>query len=423
MTNVIEIRVPDIGGASDVEIIELNVAIGDRVQLEDPLMTLEGDKATMEVPSPQVGVIKSWLVAVGDTVSENSLVMMMEVAEATGSVVSDDPKPAPASASVSEIEVTKESVVSEKIITKSTMSNTIYASPAVRRLAGDLEIDLSVINGTGDKGRITKDDLHQVIKQQIQQGGKGSGVGGGGIPAMPAIDFAKFGTIEKQDLNKIKRATAQNMQRSWLNVPHVTQFDQADITMLEACRQAHKEKAKAQGIRLTPLVFIMKAVVQALQAFPTFNASLDPGGNQLILKKYYHIGVAVDTPNGLVVPVIKNVDQKNVFELAEELVALSTKARDKGLSMKEMQGGCFTISSLGGIGGTAFTPIVNAPEVAILGLSKSSQQPVWQDGGFVPRLMLPLSLSYDHRVIDGAQAAHFTQFLTTTLQDVVGLMK
>jgi pyruvate dehydrogenase E2 component (dihydrolipoamide acetyltransferase) len=293
----------------------------------------------------------------------------------------------------------------------------VYAGPSVRRLARELEINLALLQGSGRKGRITREDLEQYIKAQMRSPGVNSS-----MAPTPAIDFSQFGPIETSPMNKIKRLTGQHVHRSWATVPHVTQFDEADITEMEAFRQAQKAAAVKQGYKLTPIVFVMKAVVAALRAFPHFNASLNPTQDAIILKQYYHIGVAVDTPNGLVVPVIRDVDQKSLSELSKELVALSEKARTKGLAPSDMAGGCFTISSLGGIGGTAFTPIVNVPEVAILGLSKASMKPVFSDGEFKPRLMMPLSLSYDHRVIDGADGARFSQFLASRLADIRTLL-
>ncbi|HYF98178.1 MAG TPA: 2-oxo acid dehydrogenase subunit E2, partial [Coxiellaceae bacterium] len=285
-----------------------------------------------------------------------------------------------------------------------------YASPGVRRLAREFELDLKQIRGTGAKGRITREDVKAYVKSRLQSGGLGLNL----APA-PAIDFSKFGEIETQDLSKIKKLSGANLSRNWVSIPHVTQFDEADITEMEAYRQASKDKMAAQGVKLTPLVFIMKAVVAALKHYPIFNSSLAAGGEQLILKKYYHLGVAVETPNGLMVPVIRDVDKKSPEELAKELATISAKAREKGLSIAEMQGSCFTITSLGGIGGTGFTPIINAPDVAILGVSRSQMKPAYQEGNFVPRLMLPLSLSYDHRVIDGADAARFIVYLSHQL--------
>jgi pyruvate dehydrogenase E2 component (dihydrolipoamide acetyltransferase) len=282
----------------------------------------------------------------------------------------------------------------------------------VRRIAREFGIDLTQIRGTGEKNRITKEDVQNYVRQRLSQGSSGFN-----FPAAPTVDFAKYGAISTEPLSKIKKISGANLHRNWVTIPHITQFDDADITDLEAYRQTQKSKAEKEGVKLTPIVFVMKAVVAALKQYPQFNASLDSNGENFVLKKYFHIGVAVDTPNGLVVPVIRDVDQKDVFQLAKELGAISKKAREKGLTPMEMQGGCFTISSLGGIGGTAFTPIINAPEVAILGLSKTQTKPVWKDNAFVPRLMLPLSLSYDHRVIDGADGARFVTYLAQQIMD------
>jgi pyruvate dehydrogenase E2 component (dihydrolipoyllysine-residue acetyltransferase) len=431
MGQVRDIVVPDIGSSDDVDVIEVLVAPGDSISKEDALITLEGDKATMDVPSPAAGVVSEVKVAVGDKVSTGSLILTLDEA---GSAATDDIKvekkapledkpaqtkaapvavPAPAAPKPASATTGKTVVVAQP-------TGAVHAGPAVRRLANELGVDINAVSGTGRKGRITKEDLQQFVKQQLVQAKQGGG--GLGVAPMPEIDFSRYGDIEQVALNKIKRLTGTNVHRSWVTVPHVTQFDEADITELEAFRQENKADAQAQGFKLTPLVFIMKAVVKALQAFPNFNSSLAPGGETLILKKYFHVGVAVDTPNGLVVPVVRDVDQKSLFQLAKELGEVSQKARDKKLMPKDMEGSCITISSLGGISGTAFTPIVNAPDVAILGLSKSKMVPVYQHGEFVPRLMLPLSLSYDHRVIDGAEGARFTQYLAKQLSDIRRLL-
>lgn len=403
-----EIKIPDIGGAENVDVIEILVAPGDKVQKEDSLIVLEGDKATMEIPSPETGVIESIAVKTGDKVSQGHVILTLKVGAgeaAPSKETSEKPKEAPAQ---------KEATPALTSNASTSGSVGFHASPMIRRMARELDIDLSKVCGTAEKGRISKQDLQDFIKQQLQQSGSGSF----SLPTQPAIDFSKFGEIEARPLNKIKLLTGQRLHQSWITVPHVTQFAEADITELENFRQLQKNAADKKGVKLTPIVFVMKAVVDALKAFPQFNASLDVNSKQLILKKYFHIGVAVDTPNGLVVPVIRDVDQKGLFALAKELGEISLKAREKGLSPQEMSGGCFTISSLGGIGGTAFTPIVNMPEVAILGLSRSSMKPVYQDGQFVPKLMLPLCLSYDHRVIDGAEGARFIEYLSSRLEDI-----
>lgn len=406
-----EIKIPDIGGAENVDVIEVLVSPGDKIQKEDSLVVLEGDKATMEIPSPDSGVVESISIKVGDKVSAGALILKLKVSEAETSTQATEPsKSTPEAPKKAEVSQT---VKSQEVEPQKPSEGTvgIHASPMIRRMARELDIDVSKIVGTGEKGRILKQDLNNFVKQQLKQGN----AGGFSFPQQPAVDFSKFGEIETQPLNKIKLLTGQRLHQSWMTVPHVTQFAEADITELEAFR---KQQAEKRGIKLTPIVFVMKAVVNALKAFPQFNASLDPTGKQLVLKKYFHIGVAVDTPNGLVVPVIQNVDQKGLIELAEELTEISKKAREKGLTPQEMSGGCFTISSLGGIFGTAFTPIVNIPEVAILGLSRSSLKPLYQDGQFIPRLMLPLSLSYDHRVIDGAEGARFIEYLSHRLEDI-----
>lgn len=402
--SVVEVKVPDIGGAVDVDVIEVSVKSGDEINKEDSIITLESEKASMEIPSPYSGKVEEVSVKVGDKVSQDSLILTMQAAgeiveKAKPAAPAAKPQVAPAAAPVAPA---------------APASGELYAGPAVRRYAREFNLDLTKIKGTGRKGRITKQDVQEFVKAKLQQAESG----GLGIPAAPVIDFSKFGEVETQPLSKIKKFSGKNLHRNWITVPHVTQFDSADITKLEKFRQEKKATAEQQGFKLTPLVFIMKAAVAALRAYPVFNSSLSSDGESLIMKKYFHIGVAVDTPNGLVVPVIRDVDQKGIFDLAKELGEISLQAREKGLTPAQMQGSCFTISSLGGIGGTAFTPIVNAPDVAILGVSRSSMQPVYQDGEFVPRLMLPLSLSYDHRVIDGAQGARFCRHLVEVLSDL-----
>jgi len=411
-----DIQVPDIGGATDVEVIEILVKVGDKVSQEDPLITLEGDKATMEVPSPAAGTVKQVLVKVGDKVSEGSAVVKMEV---DGDVqLEEKPKKEEKMADKPTVPA-KPTSSSSPGFEPAAPAGEVYASPAIRRLAHELGVDLRNVRGTGPKSRIVKQDVYAYVKQRMTGGG-GAGLD---IAPAPKVDFAKFGKVEVRPLNKIKKLTGSNVHRSWVTIPHVTQFGDADITDMEAHRKKNKAAAEKKGVKLTPLVYIMKAVVGALKEMPHFNSSLDEGGENLVLKKYYHIGIAVDTENGLVVPVVRDVDKKDVYELAKELGELSAKARDKGLSTNDMAGSCFTISSLGGIGGTAFTPIVKAPDVAILGVSRSSYKPVYEDGAFVPKLMLPLSLSYDHRVIDGADAARFVVDLGTRLGDVKSLEK
>ena len=414
-----EVLVPDLGNVANAEVIEIPVKVGDTVNKDDSLLTLESDKASMDLPAPFAGVIKELKVKVGDKISTGKLIAILEVqttgasmsAEKTVSTITPQ-QTAPASESATQVikPVPEDEGDIERIGT-----GNVHAGPAVRRLAREFGIELTCVNPTGPKSRLLKEDLQKYVKSALA---RSSQAGGMGLPTAPVVDFTQFGPTEAKSLSRIKRLTATNLHRNWLLVPHVTQFDEADITELEAFRKAQQAEAEKQGIKLTPLVFIMKAVVTALKAFPQFNASLDPSGEQLILKKYYHIGVAVDTPDGLVVPVIRDVDQKGLLELAKELGEIGTKARKKALTAHDMQGGSFTISSLGGIGGTAFTPIVNLPDVAILGVSKSSMKPVYQNGQFVPRLMLPLSLSYDHRVIDGAEGARFIVYLTGCLTDI-----
>jgi pyruvate dehydrogenase E2 component (dihydrolipoamide acetyltransferase) len=425
VSEIKEVKVPDIGGATNVDVIEVLVSPGDEVAAEDSLITLEGDKATMEIPAPFAGKVKDIKVAVGDKVSAGSLILTLETAASAEKKSAEKKTEEKKSATPAKTETVaatsapqkKEQVPAE---TKSVENDSedIYAGPAVRRLAHELDLNLAQIKGTGPKGRILKEDLKAALR-----GGPAGGIGLN-LAAAPEIDFAKYGPIETHSLNKIKKLTGVNVHRSWVTVPHVTQFDEADITEMEAFRQGQKKAADEAGIKLTPLVFIMKAVVAALKKFPTFNASLDNRGENLILKQYFHLGIAVETPNGLVVPVIRDVDQKSLFELAGELGEISKKAREKGLSVADMEGSCFTISSLGGIGGTAFTPIVKAPDVAILGVSKASMKPVYQTqtNQFIPRLMLPLSLSYDHRVIDGAEGARFTVYLASRLADIRTLL-
>jgi pyruvate dehydrogenase E2 component (dihydrolipoamide acetyltransferase) len=388
------------------------------VALDQSLITLEGDKATMEIPSPAAGVVHALKIKVGDKVSQGSLILILETVEAKKAEASTPLEKTTATAPPAGKQTTQHAPVKVAASVQEQAPDTaVHAGPAVRRIAREFGVDLTQIFGSGEKNRITKEDIQAFIKCALARPASEFSVA-----QAPVIDFSKFGEIETKPLHRIKKLTGANLHRSWISVPHVTQFGQADISDLEDFRAQQKIAAEKQGVKLTPLVFIMKAVVAALQSYPTFNASLDPSGEQLILKKYFHLGVAVDTPNGLVVPVIRDVDQKSLVVLAKELAHISTKAREKGLSLAEMQGGCFTISSLGGIGGTAFTPIVNAPEVAILGVSKASMQPVYENNSFTPRLLLPLSLSYDHRVIDGAEGARFMVYLSERLSDIRTLL-
>lgn len=407
--------IPDLGTPAKVSVIEVHVAVGDEVNVDTPLVTLEGDKATMEIPSPHAGKIESLLVNVGSKVSTGDQVLTMKVSGSkpvTPAVTTSTPAPTKTE--------NKPATPKQTTVDLSFSAANVHAGPGVRRFARELGVDLTRVKGSGLKNRIIKEDVQQYVKAQLAQSQSG-GMNFGLTPA-PDVDFSKFGAIETVALNKIKRLTGLNLHRNWVTIPHVTQFDEADITDLEAFRQSEKESYEKKGVKLTPLVFIMKVVVQALKKFPTFNASLSKNGEELILKKYFNLGIAVDTPNGLVVPVIRNVDEKSVEQLARELADISKKAREKGLTPAEMSGSCFTISSLGGIAGTAFTPIVNAPDVAILGISKSQMKPVFENGTFVPRLMLPLSLSYDHRVVDGAEGARFIKCLVEELGDIRKLL-
>ncbi len=432
MAEIKEVRIPDIGEVEGVTVAEVLVQPGDQVNADADLIVLESDKASMEVPSPAAGKVTEVKVAVGDEVSEGDVILTLEVTESASEPPADSPplpeapeksveEPAAAPKAAEEAaprpspaQPTKEPKIDEAAFAKA------YASPAVRRFARELGVNLGRVSGTGRKGRITKEDVQQFVKQALASPAPSGG--GFELPPMPEIDFSKFGPVETKSLGRIRKLSAKNVHRSWLHVPHVTQHDDADITEMEAFRKAHSEEAKRQGFKLTPVAFLLKACAGALRQFPEFNSSLDSSGDNLILKGYFNIGVAVDTPNGLVVPVIRDVDKKGIFELAAELLETSGRARDGKLTPRDFQGGCFTISSLGGIGGTAFTPIVNAPEVAILGVSRSRKTPVWRDGEFVPRLMLPLSLSYDHRVIDGASAARFVVYLSGLLGDLRRLL-
>lgn len=416
-TQTIDVAIPDIGGATDVDVIDVLVKPGMVVEKDQALATLEGDKATMDIPSPYAGTVKEVKIKLGDKVSQGTPLVVLDAEVSTEASVEAEPAaPAPIKEEISKpVDVPAKPETSSVTSDNYVSSDIISAGPAVRRLARELGVELSSVKGSGRKTRITKEDIQNYVKARLSEKPV---AGGFNLPSNPVIDFSKFGEIETKPLNKIKKLTGMNVHRSWITIPHVTQFDEADITDLEAFRKAETEQAKNSGFKLTILAFVCKAVSKALQVYPQFNASLDASGEQLIYKKYFNIGIAVETPNGLVVPVIKNTNQLTVGEIAQEMAKLSTKARDKGLMPADMSGGCFTISSLGGIGGTAFTPIVNSPEVAILGLSRSSIKPVYEDGEFKPRLMLPLSLSYDHRVIDGAEAARFTRLIGDYLSDI-----
>jgi len=436
VSNTIEIKVPDIGDYSEVPVIEVLVAEGDHVAVEDSLITLESDKATMEVPSPADGVILEMKMKLDDTVSEGDVVAVLEVTDAvkknSDSVeeTSDTQPPAIKAPGVGTVEQAppespplQEPVAQpDRAATTLDPSKVPYASPAVRRFARELGVDLNRVTGSANKGRIVREDVSAFVKSVMSGAADVAAATTGGLsfdfPELPKFDFSRYGETEIQPLSRIRKLSAGHLHRNWIGIPHVTQHDEADITDMEAFRKANMDEAAAQGFKLTPLVFLIKATVATLKKFPRFNASLDSDGESLVLKKYFNIGVAVDTPEGLVVPVILNCERKGIMELAAELAEISGRARDKKLKPQDIQGGCMSISSLGGIGGTAFTPIINAPEVAILGVSRSRMAPVWDSADFQPRLMLPLSLSYDHRVIDGAEAVRFTRYLASRLEDL-----
>jgi len=452
VSKTIDVLVPDIGDFHDVPVIEILVAPGASIKRDDPIAILESDKASMDVPSPHAGVIEEVLVKVGDKVSAGARLAILAITDETTLVPAGDsgpvaalPKPAsarqwqaerpvPAGSAPARGQVPMASgVIMELPATNGApgglrpsptasiplvideVKSEHHAAPAVRRLARELGVALSEIQGSGRNGRIVEEDLRRYIKEAMT---RAPAAGGNNLPEMPVVDFTKFGPIEQRPLGRIRRATAASVQRSWRLVPHVTQYDEADITDLEAFRKAETEQAKQRGVRLTLLAFVMKATVATLKEHASFNASLDVTGENLVLKRYYHLGIAVDTPEGLVVPVLRDVDRKGIWELAGELATVSQRARDQKLTPPDVQGASFTISSLGGIGGTAFSPIVNAPEVAILGVARASLRPVYRDGQFVPRLILPFSLSYDHRANDGAQAARFTSHLRDLLGDI-----
>lgn len=415
------VTVPDIGGSEGVEVIEILVKPGDEVAEGDSLIVLETDKASMEIPAPFAGKVVSISLNVGDKVSQGSAIGVMATeggapAAAEAPAKAETAAPAPAT-----IEAPKAAPVAatEEVV----QSGDVYAGPAVRKLARQLGVDLAKVGGTGPRGRLQKDDVRSYVKPIVVAAQSGAPVGGGsGIPRIPAVDFSKFGEIELVKMSKVKKITADNMIRNWLNIPHVTQWDDADITELEAFRKSLKAEAEKRGSKLTPLPFLLKAAAAALRAEPSFNVSLHHDGEHIVQKDYVHIGVAVDTPNGLMVPVIRNVDKKGLWELSDEFAAIVKKARDGKLLPVDMQGGCFTISSLGAMGGNGFTPIVVAPEVAILGVSRAQIKPVWDGKAFQPRNMLPLSLSYDHRAINGADAGRFFTFLTAAIADVRRLL-
>jgi len=429
---IADLLVPDIGDASDVDVIEVLINVDDEIDKEQGLIVLETDKATMEVPSLTAGKVAEVLVKVGDKVSQGDVIGRLSVSgnsdsemPAKGSAQMPDPQVsekviAPASVNQQDREKDKRHspVPDHPHMKKKKSQGVIHASPSVRRFARELGADLSKVKGTGNKGRIVKDDVQNFIKFELSRPKATATTGAVATSELPVIDHAKWGGVETQPLTRIQKISSVNLHRNWVSIPHVTQHEDADITELDAFRKSMKEEAMKSGTRLTPLAFIMKGLVHSLKHFPKFNASLDNDGENLILKHYYHIGVAVETPDGLTVPVIRDVDQKGIYQIADELGEMSAKAREKKLGANDMQGSSFTISSLGGIGGTAFSPIVKWPDVAILGLSRNKMQPVWNGKDFEPRLMLPMSLSYDHRVIDGADAARFVVHLAATLKDI-----
>ncbi len=435
MANVIEVTVPDIGDYKNIPVIEVFVKAGDTVKLEESLMTLESDKATMDVPSPASGVVKEVVIKPGDKVSKGTLVLKLEP-------VDSDAKAAPAAPVTVAAPVTQSAPApavpaaapaarppapaQTSVPIDDTQQRMAHASPSVRQFARELGVDLSRVKGSGPKNRLLREDVQAYVKAALAQPHGGTGTAGTGamgtlgfnLPPMPQIDFAKFGGIETKPLSRIRKLSGGFLHRNWVSIPHVTQHDETDITDLEVFRKSQSEEAKKKGVKITMLGFLLKASVVALKQFPEFNSSLSADGESLVLKQYFHIGVAVDTPNGLVVPVLRDVDKKGLYQLAQELGAVSERMRGGKIAPADVQGGCFSISSLGGLGGTMFTPIINAPEVAILGVGKASMKPVWDGTAFQPRLMLPLSLSYDHRVIDGAQGARFVSFLSQTLSDI-----
>ena len=436
MSKIKDVLVPDIGEFDAVEVIEVLVKSGDAVSVEDPLLTMESDKASMDVPSPFSGTVKTVKIKAGDKVSQNDLILTLVVkeletadtetsaetenSEATSpenkNIVSTRKSESTSSGAVSKEPARRPPPIVMSVNQKSFLR--AHASPSIRKFARELGVDLSQVHGSGRKERITKEDVQEFVKQALGGTASGTAAAGSGIPAMPEIDFSKFGPVEIKPLSRIQKKAAVNLHRGWLNLPIVTHHDEADITELEYFRKSLKDEAAKQGVKVTPLVFLLKACAVAIRKHPNFNSSLTADKENLVLKKYLHIGVAVDTPDGLVVPVIRDVEQKGLLELAKELGEVSEKARAKKLKTNDIQGGCFSISSLGGIGGTAFTPLVNAPEVAILGVTRSRMMPVWNGKEFLPRLMLPMDLTYDHRVIDGAQAARFMVDLCEILSDM-----
>ncbi|MHB9102964.1 MAG: dihydrolipoyllysine-residue acetyltransferase [Sulfuricella sp.] len=435
MSNIKEVRVPDIGNFDSIDVIEVLVKEGDLVKAEDALITLESEKATMDIPAPWSGKVTAVRTKVGEKVSEGSLILLMEVTEEGKAPAAEPaaaaPQPAaPVTTAPAAIEPVKAvtpvapaASVAQAAHSDIGENTKVHGSPSVRAFARELGVNLALVNGSGPKRRILKEDVQAFVKAELSRP-RGGAVGGTGLSVleMPQVDFAKFGAIEVRPLTKIKKVSGANLHRNWVTAPHVTQHEEADITELEAFRKSMSDEAQKQGVRLTLPAFLIKAMAAALKAHPNFNTSLSADGESLVFKQYIHIGMAVDTPDGLVVPVIRNADQKGVLDLARELMTISQKARDKKLTPGEMQGGSISISSLGGIGGSFFTPIINLPEVAVLGISRATMKPVWNGKEFVPRLMLPLSLSYDHRVIDGAQGARFITDLSQMLADVRRLL-
>ena len=435
MSQVIEVKIPDIGDFKDIPVIEVLVKPGDVVKKEDPLISLESDKATMEVPAPQAGVVKELKLKVGDKVSQGAAVLTLETGDGAAAAAPPAPKPAAAESKSAPLAAPAPIPPSPPLEKGGSAAGGIlekgggvvdeggfaraHASPSVRRFARELGVDLGRVRGSGPKERVLKEDVQSYVKSELARprGAEGGGLGLN-LPPLAPVDFAKYGPVTTQPLTRIKKLSGAFLYRNWVSIPHITQHDEADITELEAFRKSQAEEAKKSGIKFTMLGFLMKAVVVALKQFPEFNSSLAPDGESLVLKSYYHIGVAVDTPNGLVVPVIRDVDKKGLLELAKDLGEVSARMRAGKVSPADLQGGCFSISSLGGLGGTHFTPIINAPEVAILGVGRSVMRPKWDGKAFQPRLMLPLSLSYDHRVIDGAQGARFISFLSEVLSDI-----
>jgi len=431
-----DITVPDLGDFKNVEVIDVLVKPGDKIDADTPLITLETEKAAMDVPSTAAGVVKAVVIKKGDRVSKGNVIVQVEGAEA-GDKKKEENKPAAAQATPPAQPAPKAEAPAPAApapspaparqpqtapgpVAITTDFSQVHASPSIRKFARELGVDLTAVKGSGPKGRVTADDVKAWVKQALKSG---TPAAGGALPKVAEVDFAKFGAVEVKPLGRIQKISGPRLQASWLNVPHVWQMDEADITELEETRNKLKADASKAGVKLTPLAFILRACVKALREFPMVNSSLDASGQNLVFKKYVHLGFAADTPNGLVVPVIRDADKKDVYELARELATLSEKARAGKLSALEMQGASFTVSSLGGIGGTSFTPIINAPEVAILGVARSSMRPVYKDGQFVPRLILPFTLAYDHRVIDGAAGVRFTTFLAEKLADVKGLLE